>query len=339
MVGRREITALLVVAGLIIVGVGGVFILSLNPGGGPTTTTTDPTTTGPVPDPAASVVVSVEGTSKTYNFSELKSVASVTGEGGYRKSTGTIVGPFTYTGVPIYTLLADVDDVPAGYTLEVKSSDDYITYFTRTQVEGRFDGYTSTGDPAGIINCTLMLGYYEDGVPLPSGGPLRIVTINDDGNLTDGHFWAKDVVNITLIDEVEPWELALDGVETWNMTHDEYYSLASCPHHNRVIEIGSTVYSGVSLWHIVSAFDGADDDHYLFNGTLAVSGYDLVIYDGEGNNVTIDSMSLAYNNSIIVAGWMNETLLSAPDWPLALVTSAGVILGNIVAMEIVLPDP
>ena len=338
MVGRREMTALLVVAGLIIVGVGGIFILSLNPGGGPTNTTTDPTTTDPIPDPEANVLVSIGEDSKTFNFSELKDLAAVTGQGGYRKSTGTIVGPFTYTGVPIYTLLANVADVPAGYTLEVRSDDDYITYFTRTQVEGRFDGFTPTGEPAGIINCTLMLGYYEDGVPLPSGGPLRIVTLNEDGNLTDGHFWAKDVVNITLIDEVEPWDLELTGIDVWNMTHDEYYSLASCPHHNRVIDIGATSYSGVSLWHIVSAFDGADDDHYLFNGTLAVEGYDLVVFDEMGNNVTISSISLAYNNSIIVAGWMNETLLSAPDWPLALVTSAGVLIGNIVAMEMIFPD-
>jgi hypothetical protein len=332
----KQIGAVAIVAILIVVGVAGIVVF-LPPADNGTTTTT-PTTTDPGTDPDASVLVTIGEDSETYNFSELKGLPSITGEGGYRKSTGTIVGPFTYTGVPMYTLLGSVAEVPAGYTLEVVSGDGYTTYFTRAQVEGRFDGYTPSGEPAGIINCTLVLAYYEDSEPLPSGGPLRVVTLNEDGNLTDGHFWAKDVANITLLDEVEPWELELLGIETWNMTHDEFYSVASCPHHARDMDVGADTYSGVALWTIVAGMDGADDDHFLFNGTLAVEGYEVVIMDGEGNNVTISSISLAYNTSIIVAGWLNGTLLGSSQWPLALVTSAGVLLGNIVSMQMILDE-
>ncbi len=329
----RQIAALAITAILLVTGVAALVVFLPDTGNGNATTTTDPDT-----DPSASVIVTIGESSEMYNFSELKELPSVTGEGGHRKTTGTIVGPFTYTGVPMYTLLNSVADVPAGYTLEVISRDGYTTYFTRAQVEGRFDGYSPTGEPIGIINCTLILAYYEDSEPLPEGGPLRVVTLNDDGNLTDGHFWAKDVVNITLIDEVEPWELELMGVESLNLTHDEYYSVASCPHHARDIAVGADVYSGVALWTIVAAMDGADDDHFLFNGSLAVEGYDLVVSDGEGNNVTISSITLAYNYSIIVAGWLNGSLLQAPEWPLALVTSAGVLIGNIVSMEMVFSE-
>jgi hypothetical protein len=330
----RQIVAVAITAVLLVAGGAAFIIFIQNPGGdGNTTTTTESDN-----DPTASVDVMVGDSTQTYSFAELKGLPSITGEGGYMKSTGTIVGPFTYTGVSVYTLLSSVAEVPAGYTLEVRSGDGYTTYFTRAQVEGRFDGYTPTGEPAGVINCTLLLAYYEDGAPLPTGGPLRIVTLNEGGNLTDGHFWAKDVVNITLIDEVEPWELQLKGIETWNMTHDDYYSVASCPHHSRSITVGSDTYSGVALWTVVSAMDGADDEHYLFNGSLALEGYDVVITDGEGNNVTISSISLAYNYSIIVAGWMNETLLEAPEWPLTLVTSAGVLISNIVSMEMIFAE-
>ena len=76
----------------------------------------------------------------------------------------------------------------------------------------------------------------------------------------------------------------------------------------------------------------------MFNADLLAEGYNVVITDGEGNNVTISSTSLAYNYSIIVAGWMNETLLEAPEWPLALVTPAGVLISNIVGMEMVFAE-
>ena len=331
MITRRETTALVLVIGLVSLGTVGVLILTGGPTGGDTTTTTDV-----APDPNARVMVSVGNTTESYNFTQLKGMDSVTGWGGYKKTTGTIVGPYTYTGVPMLSLLSSVGTVPAGYSLEVRSRDGYTTYLSRAQVEGRFEGYTPDGEDAGTINCTLLLAYYEDNAPLESGGPLRIVTMNEDGNLTDGRLWAKDVINITLIDEVEPWQLELHGIDTWNMTHDEYYSAASCAHHNREIAVGNITYSGVALWTIVAAMDCADDVHFQFNDTLATEGYDVVVFDGNGKNVTISSASMAYNYSIILAGWVNQELLTSPDWPLALVTPAGVLISNIVSMQMVL---
>ena len=132
----------------------------------------------------------------------------------------------------------------------------------------------TTGDPVGVISCTLVLAYLEGGNPLEVGGPLRIVTLNDS-YFTDGHYWSKSVVEIKLIDEVEPWHLELHGVEVWNMTHDIYYSLASCSHHRTEVSHENEVYAGVPLYIIVAAMDGGDDEHYIFNTTLLSTAPEL----------------------------------------------------------------
>jgi DMSO/TMAO reductase YedYZ molybdopterin-dependent catalytic subunit len=268
-----------------------------------------------------------------YTLSEIMGMPSLTGTGGYIKTTGTIVGPYNYTGVPIEYLLSQTGSLPVEYTIEVKSDDGYVTYYNNTQVEGSFLAYDHNGDVVGIEECTMMLAYYEGGEPLPSGGPLRIVTVNEDGYLTDGHWWAKYVVNITLIDTVVPWQLQLDGVQSWNMTYDTFYALASCAHHRTGISYDSILYEGVPLWTVVASMDGGDDDHYTFNTSLAVSGYNVTLFDSHGGMVNFTSAQLAGNSSIILAGWADGILLDDTDWPLKLVTLGGYMLGNIVRIE------
>jgi hypothetical protein len=284
-------------------------------------------------EPVLSITVRDETTS--YSMSELLALPSITGEGGYRKTTGTIVGPYNYTGVTIQHLLELSGTLPVEYSIEAVASDLYTTYFNRTEVEGALKAYDAeTGDPLGIGDFTVILAYHEGGEPLVHGGPLRIVTLSEDGYLSDGHYWAKDVVNITLLDEIEHWSLELRGVEEWNMTHDIYYSLASCPHHHVEFTLGESVYAGVPLWTIIASMDGGDDNHYLFNTTLLSRNYNVTLFSEDGANVTFSATQLAYNSSIIVAGWVNGTLLQEPDWPLKLVVPEGVsILGNIVRIE------
>jgi hypothetical protein len=270
-------------------------------------------------------------TIQSYSLLQLMDMPSVTGNGGYKKSSGTIVGPFTYTGLLVEYLLNQTGDLPVEYTVEIVADDGYTTYYNKSHIDGWFDAYNATtGDPVGLKECPMILAYYEDDEPIPSGGPLRVATLNNDGYLTDGHFWAKFVVNITLIDEVEPWELELRGPQEWNMTHDIYYSLASCSHHRIDIMRGGSTYAGVPLWTIISSMDGGEDAHYTFNVSLAVSGYNVTIFDSLGGKFNFTSAQLAGNASILIAGWVNGSLLDSPDWPLKLVTPSGVLLGNVV---------
>jgi hypothetical protein len=133
---------------------------------------------------------------------EIKGLPSISGYGGYKKSTGTLVGPYNYTGVTILYLLGQSGLLLENYSIEVISDDGYKTTFNRTEVEGQFLGYNmTTGDNVGVITCTLVLAYQEEGESLEVGGPLRIVTLNDT-YFTDGRYWSKSVVEIRLIDEV-----------------------------------------------------------------------------------------------------------------------------------------
>ncbi|TFH00726.1 MAG: hypothetical protein E4H14_19330 [Candidatus Thorarchaeota archaeon] len=142
---------------------------------------------------------------ETLELSEsfLRTLPNVTGEGGYLKKDGiTIVGPFNYTGVPFSVLLQQFSTIPDDYIIKSLSGDAYTNEYTKSVVEGELSGYTPTRDPLTSINSTMVLAYEENGTAIVDGGPLKIVFLNEDGNLTDGFRWAKDVVSLTIL-EVE----------------------------------------------------------------------------------------------------------------------------------------
>jgi len=138
----------------------------------------------------------------TYSVSEtlLRTLTFITGEGGYKKKAGDIIGPFNFTGVAFSVLLKQFTLVPENYILIVRSSDGYTSEYTKAVVEGTVSGYTPTGDPLDSINSTMILAYEQDGSSILDGGPLMIVFLNEDGNLTDGFRWAKDVASITILE-------------------------------------------------------------------------------------------------------------------------------------------
>lgn len=268
------------------------------------------------------------------SMEEILAMDSTTGQGGYKRSSGTIAGPYTYTGVKLLDLLDLLGTLPANYTLEVVSSDEYTTYFNKTQVEGVLQAYNATtGDSVGTAQFDLILAYERDGAPLyEDEKPFRVATLNDS-YISDGHFWAKMAVNLTVVDEVEPWSIELEGVEHWNMTHDTYYSLASCAHHKQVVTTGGHEYWGVALYILVAAMDGADTEHYVFNTSLLATNYNVTLYDGSDANVTFTCWQVTQNYSIIVAGWMDGELIMDANAPLILVTPDGVLLGSLEKIE------
>ncbi|MEM5812326.1 MAG: hypothetical protein QW286_01280, partial [Candidatus Aenigmatarchaeota archaeon] len=242
----------------------------------------------PQPEPKILFVTRGE-TQLSYSLTEIMQMPSISGLGGYKKSSGTIVGPFNYTGVTMQHILSLTGEPLVNYSIEVIATDNYTTYYNMTQIEGHLLSYNATtGESAGVQNCTLIIAYRQDGMPISDGGPLRIAVLNADGYVTDGHLWAKYVIRIRVIDTVVPWSLQLKGVEQWNMTYDIYYSLASCPHHRVEIVVDQHRYWGVPLWIIVASMDGGDDTHYTFNISLAIDGYNVTIYNYNAG-VFIDS--------------------------------------------------
>lgn len=138
----------------------------------------------------------------TYDVSEawLRTLSSITGEGGYKKSSGDIIGPFNFTGVAFSILLEQFPSIPDDYVLIALSSDGYTSEYTKDVVEGELSGYTPSGNMLDSINSTMILAYEQDGSPIADGGPLMLAFLNEDGNLTDGFRWAKDVVSITILE-------------------------------------------------------------------------------------------------------------------------------------------
>ena len=77
------------------------------------------------------IVLTLQGSStKNYTLTDIKEFNNITGNAGYRKSTGTLVGPNLYRGVELSTLLDDVGGIDPGEELEVVASDDYKVVFT-----------------------------------------------------------------------------------------------------------------------------------------------------------------------------------------------------------------
>ncbi len=156
------------------------------------------------------LVVDVDGTVQEYTLSEVMELPSISGEGGYRRSSDTISGPYTVTGFGVFSLIQQVATLPANYTLTAYSSDGWSTQYTKAIVEGTQSGYTLAGVPLDEIHSTMILAYEIDGSPVEEGdGPLRMAFINEDENLTDGSLWAKMVVNLT-ITEIPLSGLALE---------------------------------------------------------------------------------------------------------------------------------
>jgi DMSO/TMAO reductase YedYZ molybdopterin-dependent catalytic subunit len=151
-----------------------------------------------LPEPIA-LVVDVEGEVEEFTLADIMEMASVSGEGGYKRNSGTISGPYNFAGVSVLSLIEQITTLPSNYTLTAYSSDGWSSQYTKAVVEGTVNGYTPAGDPLDVIHSTMVLAYEMDGSPVgEEDGPLRIVFLNEDGNLTDGYRWARQVVNLTI---------------------------------------------------------------------------------------------------------------------------------------------
>jgi len=156
------------------------------------------------------------------NETYLRTLPSITGEGGYKKSSGVIVGPFNFTGVSFSVLLQKFSWIPENYIITSLSGDGWVSEYAKNVVEGQVNGYTPIGSPLDLINSTMVLAYEENGTTITDGGPLKIVFINEDGNLTDGFRWAKDVVSITIVEQ-NPTTLILSN---YILSHTDHSSVS-----------------------------------------------------------------------------------------------------------------
>ncbi len=266
--------------------------------------------------------LTLEGTTNhNYSMSQIKSMESYTGTGSFLNSVDNIEGSWEYKGVNVTKLVSNMYDGD-DYTLEVISSDGYTMTFSDEQVRGQFTTYDEEGNiknEDGQVN--MILGYMKDGETEFPDGPLRIALVTEDGAITESHFWSKYVRTLRIKGAEEAWSVQLEGLTTMEMDKQTFESASTCDYHNVTYTEDGDTYTGLPLYILVSAVDGADapEGHYMFNSELAEKGYNVTLEAGDGYSIEIPSRKMARNKSMLVANRVNGEPLPEDAFPLRLV--------------------
>jgi hypothetical protein len=139
-------------------------------------------------------VIDKSGNSKKV---ELGSLEVVSGIGGIKKSTGTIIGPASVSGIKLSDLLADAGGITAEDTIEIIATDGYVATLTGKQALGEVTMYNKDGEPVTDRKITAIVMVESENAELAESLP-RIAFIADKNVLTDGTLWAKQVGTIKI---------------------------------------------------------------------------------------------------------------------------------------------
>lgn len=272
-------------------------------------------------------VTGKDGKAVTVNIASL---ATTTGKGGFKKSTGTIVGPDSLTGVKLMDVLQSAGGMTSSDALEITASDGYTMTLDYEQASGHLMVYDAQGTALQVVELTpILLTVESEG--LGQGIP-RLAFVDANGALSDGHFWVKDIAKMKIVQAVSSWEIKMNGVESFVMDRNTYESLATCPTtahpavtYETTTKSGDAItYEGVPLWLLISTVDGADtpDGHYQFNDDLAQQGYTIEVIAADGFKAEFTSQEVARNQDIIAAYKANGEPLGEGDGPIKIVGSA-----------------
>ncbi len=145
--------------------------------------------------------LTVEGdVSDSFTETQIKDdLPTISGWGGYRRSTGTIVDASKWKGVhlPLFlTSLAGDSD----YNISAVAIDDYSVTITRDEIEGGIRAFDELNNTL-ATKVIPVLAYEENDVPVSNDdGPLRLVFIgeNNASILTVSPRWVKQIVTLSI---------------------------------------------------------------------------------------------------------------------------------------------
>jgi len=271
---------------------------------------------------------------------------SAVGYAGYRKSTGTLVGPNLFRGILLEDLIAEAGGLTSGQELEVIAGDLYQISFTKEMLNGQSSAYdNSTGEYLGVRNFRIIVAYEMDGQSLPSSdGVLRIACLADEGEgyLSDSSMWVKDVKILQIVNSAS-WSVNLFGAINDSIDKDVFEAFMYMDDSSnlliyQIIEGDRlNTYEGLALWRILALFD--DDDPYTFNETAALNGYSIILTNSNNDSLILDSINVSLNDSYMLAAKKNGVFLSSDQAPLILM-GTGVpmlqMIGQIDEIELVL---
>ncbi len=235
-----------------------------------------------------------------------------------------------YTGMPLYTLVAVIDDVEAGtpgtyagghFTLNT----DIIKNTPYTIVVTSSDGTTME------IPVQEIVGGKE------SASLYIIARLNDGSMVLTGTKVQTPFKNVKSVSLAGPayqgddWYILLNGPQFGiYMNASEFRAAADCEWHTKSFTDPYTrdVWSGVTLATLVGYVDDmtipmSANHGGSFNLQLAQTGYKIIITAADGYSAEISSTDMAGNkNGYLIADTLNGNHLSGKNSPLRLVGSA-----------------
>ncbi len=264
----------------------------------------------------------------TLTGSDTVAMQALTVRAAFLRSTGRIDGLASYTCIPISALLEMVGGISPEQAIRVTARDGYQMVYSYAQVQGNVFTYDNKGNMLRLGGPSMMLAF-ESERDSADKLPRMIFAQGDGVVITDGHFWAKAIAKIEVIEGVEDWQISLSGLEKAWLDRATFESIVTCPSTphpgvawSAVEKDGSkSTYEGTPLWVILSMIDGADspDGHYVFNDDLAQKGYIIRVVSKDGLVAEFDSKLVARNNDIILAYLKDGEYLTEADAPLRIV--------------------
>ncbi len=258
------------------------------------------------------------GTSQTV---VLASLPQLTHLASYKRSSGTIVGPFTYTGPSLNSILALMGGINKGDAVQLIAGDGYRMSLTYEQVNGEVTVYNEKGEALDEFSRPIMVIATSSDNPAFDG--IRAIYSGPASPLTDGHTWVKDIVEVRVIPMVKEWMLELKGAISTKMDRSTFESLATCPaspHPGEQHASMSGSYAGTPLWTLVSVVDNIEPEnsHYTFDRQLAAKGYMVRVISADGSFLDIRSQDMADDGGYIVAFTKDGHILGDDEGPLVL---------------------
>ena len=146
------------------------------------------------------LTIRVQSRYYNYTLENLTALPSMTGLGGYKKSSGAIIGPYTYTGVAVSVLLNSIPSLPDNYTFHVKAHDGYALSYSIEEMNGQVMVYNETGVEIGTGNLTMMIAYKQNNTYMngASNGPLRIAFVDINPVITNSKLWLSSLTEIVI---------------------------------------------------------------------------------------------------------------------------------------------
>jgi hypothetical protein len=263
-------------------------------------------------------------------------------------STGRIIPPSKMKGVPVQDLCDLGGGLQPGMGVRIVAEDGYAMTISYDQIaNGDFTAYdpgtgkeTSTDDPLHVV------AYEREGQPLSEkeDGTFRLALLNDDqGQVTDGHWWVKWVRQVAIVSLAQDWTLHLEGAITEDMDRNTFESGAAPNCHQATwTDDHAQNWVGIPLWLLVGRVDN-EDQHgdEAFDRELADAGYTVDVVAADGYTASFESQRIKENDDIIVAYLVNDNPLDEEDFPLRLVGSdlqRSEMVGQITQIVVRLPE-